>query len=70
VKSTGEKVRVVIFPSTVMAKVAMTNGRLRGAGLIVLSRWEDFLTDLTNLPGNGFEPVGEAAGFPILRPGR
>jgi hypothetical protein len=27
VKSTGEKARVVIFPSTVMAKVAATNGR-------------------------------------------
>src|SRR5689334_10804521 len=28
VKSTGENVRVVIFPSAVMAKVAMTKGRL------------------------------------------
>ena len=27
VKSTGEKFRVVIFPSTVMANVAMTKGR-------------------------------------------
>src|ERR1700730_17665878 len=27
VKSTGENVRVVILPSTVMAKVAMTKGR-------------------------------------------
>jgi len=27
VKSTGEKFRVVIFPSTVMAKVTTTNGR-------------------------------------------
>ena len=33
VKSTGERLRVVILPSTVMAKVALTNGRcdFRGA---------------------------------------
>src|SRR5215468_9815355 len=30
VKSTGENARVVIFPSTVMAKVAATKGRLFG----------------------------------------
>src|SRR6266550_4532194 len=29
VKSTGQKVRDVIFPSTVMANVAITNGRCR-----------------------------------------
>lgn len=32
VKSTGVKFRVVIFPSTVMAKVALTNGRAVRAG--------------------------------------
>jgi hypothetical protein len=55
VKSTGEKFRVVILPSTVIAKVTATNGREMQERCL-----GSFFT---------FEAVavGEAAGFPSQR---
>src|SRR5260370_39533619 len=55
VKSTGEKLRVVILASTVMAKVALTNGRcdFRGADGDLradLLRLADFMLECRDFP--------------------